>query len=74
MYKVIKEFHDLTDFKSTKGGNIYHKYEVGDDYPRSGVKAMPERVEELLGSDNARKMPLIKEVKAEKTGGKKAAE
>ena len=74
MYKVIKEFHDLADFESTKDGKIYHKYEVGDDYPRSGVKTTPERIEELLGSCNARKMPLIKEAEAKKTGGKKVVE
>lgn len=74
MYKVIKEFHDLTDFKSTKGGDVYHKYEVGDDYPRSGVKTTPERIKELSGSGNARGIPLIEEVKSKEPGGEKAAE
>lgn len=74
MYKVIEGFHDLTDFKETKDGKIYHEYKVGDEYPRVGAETTEERLAELSGSDNLRGAPLIKEVKSKKTGGRKAAE
>lgn len=54
MYKVIKLFTDLQD-------NNY-KYEVGDEYPRLGLKPSISRIAELSGSDNKQKTPLIKEI------------
>lgn len=54
MYKVIKLFTDLQD-----NG---HKYEVGDEYPRLGLKPSLARIAELSGSDNRQKTPLIVEV------------
>ena len=54
MYVVIKSFGDLQD-----DGHIY---EIGDTYPRKGLKPKKSRIEELIGSENKRKMPLIKEV------------
>lgn len=33
MYRVIREFADLTDSKKIKEGEIYHNYSVGDVYP-----------------------------------------
>lgn len=52
-YEVIRNFADLQDDN--------HIYRVGDKYPRSG-RGKKERIEELSGSDNALKYPLIKEV------------
>lgn len=54
MYKVIRLFTDLQD-----NG---HKYEVGDEYPRLGLKPSLARIAELSGSDNRQKTPLIVEV------------
>lgn len=54
MYKVIKLFTDLQD-----NG---HRYEVGDEYPRLGLKPSLARIAELSGSDNRQKTPLIVEV------------
>lgn len=54
MYKVIKLFTDLQD-----NG---HRYEVGDEYPRLGLKPSLARIAELSGSNNRQKTPLIVEV------------
>lgn len=54
MYKVIRLFTDLQDSG--------HKYEVGDEYPRLGLKPSLARIAELSGSDNRQKTPLIVEV------------
>lgn len=51
MYKVIKYFTDLQDDN--------HPYNVGDDYPREGLKVTKERIEELSSDRNRRKVPLI---------------
>ena len=72
MYKVILRFADLQDSS--------HVYEVGDVYPREGVKPTQERISELLGASNKIGAPLIKKVvekkpaKAKKTPSKKAAD
>lgn len=58
MYKVLKRFADLEDNK--------YLYEVGDEFPRHGVKVTPERLNTLAGSDNLMKTPLIEEVKTRK--------
>ena len=50
-YKVIHYFTDLSDKA--------HPYEVGDTYPRSGVKPTKKRIEELLGNKNMQNKPLI---------------
>ena len=62
MYRVIKEFADLTDYKEVKEGKIYHEYSVGDIYPRQGKKVSKKRIEELIGAENARGEPLIEVV------------
>ena len=54
MYKVIKLFTDLQD-----NG---HRYEVGDEYPRLGLKPSLARIAELSGSNNRQKTPRIVEV------------
>ncbi len=64
MFKVIKLFADLQD------GN--HVYNVGDEYPRKGVKVTDERIAELAGSTNKQGTPLIAEVKPAVQKAKKA--
>ena len=59
MYRVIKEFADLTDSKKIKEGELYHNYSVGDMYPRQGKKVDEKRIEVLLGTENAQGEPLI---------------
>lgn len=54
MYKVVKLFTDLQDDN--------YKYEVGDEYPRLGLKTSLARIEELKGSDNKQGTPLIVEI------------
>lgn len=60
MYEVIVYFEDLQD-KS-------RPYNVGETYPRKGLKPSPERIEELATDKNIRGIPLIKakEIKSEK--------
>lgn len=50
-YKVIHAFTDIQDFN--------HIYRVGDVYPRSGMCATETRLNELAGSKNKQKRPLI---------------
>lgn len=76
MYKVIKKFHDLQDARETKNGKVYHEYNVGDVFPRDGMDASDDRIQELAGKDNKQGVPLIElvEEKAEsKEEPKKAA-
>lgn len=65
MYKVIERFYDLQDSKNTKGGVVYHEYNVGDTFPRAGKEVSEERIQELAGSDNKRGVPLIELVEEE---------
>lgn len=51
MYRVIRFFTDLND------GD--HPYNVGDPFPRQGVKVTEERLAELSGSSNKQGTPLI---------------
>lgn len=51
MYKVIKHFIDLHDND--------HSYNVGDIFPREGVKVEGTRIQELAGSNNKQGTPLI---------------
>lgn len=57
MFKVVKLFTDLQDDN--------YKYEVGDEYPRLGLKPSLARIKELSGSDNRQGTPLIEEVNDE---------
>lgn len=57
MYVTIAYFTDLQD----EG----HPYQVGDIYPRKGLRPSPERFAELSGCANRRGLPLIEEVKVE---------
>lgn len=51
MYRVIRFFTDLHD------GD--HPYNVGDPFPRQGVRVTEERIAELSGSSNKQGTPLI---------------
>lgn len=66
-YKVIAFFTDLRD-----GGRAYN---VGDVYPRPGLSVTKERLAELSGTANRRRMPLIAPVpdEAPAAEGAKAA-
>jgi hypothetical protein len=54
MYKVVKLFTDLQDNN--------HKYKVGDEYARLGLKPSLARIRELSSDENRQKTILIKEV------------
>lgn len=63
MYKVIHYFTDLQDFN--------HPYNVGDIFPRNGLKVSEDRLKELSTSKNRQKKPLIMLISEEKTKYKK---
>lgn len=73
MYKVIKKFHDLQDVTKTKSGNIYHEYNVGDVFPRNGMKVSEDRLKELAGKDNLQGVPLIEYVEEKESAAKAGA-
>lgn len=52
-YKVISYFEDLHDEN--------HSYNIGDTYPRKGLKPSEERIAELMSADNKQRKPLIEE-------------
>lgn len=54
MYKTVVMFTDLQD-------NNY-RYEVGDEYPRLGLKPSLARIKELSTPANRRGVALIEEV------------
>jgi hypothetical protein len=56
-YKVIKHFTDMQDNN--------HPYNVGDEYPRKGVKVLASRYKELASSKNRQGAPLIEEIREE---------
>ena len=37
-----------------------YRYNVGDEYPRTGYKPSAKRIDELSGTNNKRGKPLIK--------------
>lgn len=51
MYKVVRFFTDLQDEN--------HPYNVGDSFPRDGLKVSEERLKELSSSNNLQNAPLI---------------
>lgn len=51
MYKVIKYFEDLKDNR--------YAYNVGDVFPRKGLKVSKARFNELLSNKNKQGTPLI---------------
>jgi hypothetical protein len=64
-YKVVKFFNDLQDND--------HPYNVGDNFPRSGVVVSESRLAELAGNGNKQGVPLIQAVQEEKKTTKKRA-
>lgn len=54
MFKVIKRFADLQDNR--------YVYDVGDIYPREGLKPTKKRISELASNKNKLKTPLIVEI------------
>lgn len=54
MYEVIRLFTDLQDNN--------HRYDVGDKFPRHGLKVTEERILELSTSNNKQGRALIKKV------------
>ena len=56
MYRVIESFADLKDNK--------HLYHVGDEFPRDGANVSKSRIDELSGSKNKMRKPLIEQVVA----------
>ncbi len=66
MYKVVKAFADLQD-------NNFN-YNVGDVFPRRGLRVSDERISELAGSDNIPGCPLIKKEAVKKTAKTKNAD
>lgn len=56
-YKVIHYFTDLHDND--------HPYEVGDAYPRAGVKVTKKRIAALMSEKNLQGVPLIAEESAD---------
>ena len=65
MYKVINFFTDLHDND--------HPYNVGDSFPRKGVKVSDKRIAELAGSDNRQGKPLIEKVEEQESQKTEAA-
>lgn len=59
MYRVITFFIDLQDGE--------HRYHTGDAFPREGHTVSEERIKELSGSKNRRRMPLIELVEDPET-------
>lgn len=57
-YIVIEDFFDLQD-----GRHLYH---AGDSFPRAGMDADAARLDELAGSNNAMRRPLIRAIDAPK--------
>lgn len=53
-YEVIKYFTDLQD-------NDY-EYNVGDIFPRDGLRVTDERLRELSTDENRQRVPLIKPI------------
>lgn len=65
LYKVIVRFMDLQDEN--------HIYEVGDTFPRDGIKVSADRINELMSCGNKIGCPLIEKIKATRKRVKKDA-
>lgn len=67
MYRVVKEFYDLTD--------DFYSYLPGDVFPRKGLEVSRERLEYLAGNENRLGEPVINEepAKKQKKGGSSSA-
>lgn len=58
-YVVIKFFTDLQDNNTA--------YNVGDSFPRNGLKVSEDRFKELAGRNNRQGCPLIRAINVENT-------
>lgn len=58
-YRVVNFFTDLQDND--------HPYEVGDEYPRDGLKVSKKRIAELSGTENKQHKQLIEAVEEQET-------
>lgn len=56
-YVVVVPFNDLQDGEK--------RYEVGDEYPRNGLKPTQKRIKELATESNRRGLVLIEKVKVD---------
>ena len=74
MYIVVKMFDDLQDTNVVGGIRTYHRYHVGDEYPREGYTPTSERVRSLLTGNNPLKVPLIGILKLPEEDTQKAPE
>lgn len=57
MYRAVIYFEDLKDGR--------HPYNIGDVFPREGLEVSEERIRELLGQSNLRRMAVIEKVEEE---------
>lgn len=65
-YKVVNSFFDKEDKNRL--------YEVGQSYPRTGLKPSKERIEFLSSDKNDEKKVFIKEVVKKKAKSEKSGE
>jgi len=65
-YRVLENFSDKQDDR--------RPYKVGDIYPREGLDPSPQRIAELLGSENVRGRPIIEQPIEEKPKRKRKKE
>ena len=54
MFRVVCDFHDLTDDN--------RHYGPGDSFPRPGLDVAPDRIAELTGTGNRLGRPVIEEI------------
>lgn len=59
MYRVVKEFYDLTD--------DFFAYLPGDVFPRNGLEVSRERLEYLSSRENRLGEPVIAEESAKRS-------
>lgn len=57
MYRVIKSFTDLHDDD--------YLYQVGDEFPRPGIRVLQKRLDELASDQNRQGTPLIQKEEQE---------
>lgn len=64
MYKVLRFFNDVLDG--------LHAYKPGDEYPRKGYTPPPERIANLLGTQNNFGAPVIEEQRKRRKNAKQS--
>lgn len=58
-YKCLVKWHDLKDKNN--------QYNIGDEYPRKGLKPSKKRIEELSNKISKKGVPFIEEIVEEST-------